>query len=263
MSKRETPPSPYSEATVVQTRNPAPPPSPEKASRDAHQPEGSERTVVQGRSNLKETFDAHTVVRTSSSFPPEMPSPPRAAAPQIPEAPPRYVEPTPVAAAAPVAKPAAVTAPVAKEQTNPVFEQTGGAVQISAAVVEEKPAKKAKKEKVPREPRAPRKPLDQRSKILIASFAVVAVLALVFVMGGTSTSETSASAAQTNGQAATPDEGQKNLASEQPGQPDQPKFQQLPGPPAATTADVLNRFDKASARAQERAEQYSRSGGGF
>lgn len=247
MSKRETPPSPYSEATVVQTRNPAPTPA---SSPKAHEPEGSERTVVQGRSNLKETFDARTVVRTSSSFPPEMPTPPKAPSPRIPE-PPIRLE---------VAQPE----PVKEAAAPAVFEQTGGAVQITAptpavTASEEKPVKK-KKEKVPREPR---KPLDQRSKLLIASFAVVAVLALIFVFGGSENSEQPTQQAQADAQANSPDKGQENLASEQPAQGEAGKFQPLSGPPAATTADVLNRFDRASARAQERAEQYSRTGGGF
>ncbi len=246
MSKRETPPSPFSEATVVQTRTPAPAPTPVEHSNDSG---AGEKTVVHARSNLKATFDERTVVRPSNgSFPSDMPPVPKAEAPKIPDVP--KAADVPKKAEAPKAEPAVASFAVGTDST-------GGAVQLKTAEADEQPVKKSKKEKAPREPR---KPLDQRTKLFIAGGAATAILAVIFMMsGGDSTEPTPAR----QHAAAEHAQGEESMASQEQSQGGAPKFQQLPGPPASTTTDVLNRFDRAALRAQERAEQYSRSGGGF
>lgn len=270
MSK-QTPPNPFGEKTVVQVRNPsaAPAPTPETTSETG----AGEKTVVHARSNLKATFDERTVVRPSSSLPADMPPLPKAEAPKIPDAPkaeaikveapkveaPKIPEAPKVEAQvtqqpAPKQEPSFTSFTPSSHTTEP---QSGGAVQIKTAEAEE-PVKKPKKEKAPREPR---QPLDQRTKLMIAGGAAVAILAVVFMMaGGDATSEapkTPQQNAQTQGA------GEQSMASQEPSETGAPKIQQLSGPPATTTTDVLNRFDRAALRAQERAEQYSRSGGGF
>ena len=267
MSKRETPPSPFSEATVVQTRTPSPAPTPVEHSNDSG---AGEKTVVHARSNLKATFDERTVVRPSNgSFPSDMPPVPKAEAPKIPDVP--KAADVPKKAEAPKAEPAIASFAVGTVSTSaapspsatPVVtpssysDSTGGAVQLKTAEADEQPVKKSKKEKAPREPR---KPLDQRTKLFIAGGAATAILAVIFMMSGGDSTEPTPAPQHASAEHA---QGEESMASQEQPQAGAPKFQQLPGPPASTTTDVLNRFDRAALRAQERAEQYSRSGGGF
>lgn len=268
MSKRETPPNPFGEATVVQSRTSnTPPPLPTENQSEG----GGEKTVVHARSNLKETFDARTVVRPASTLPKDMPpvpkaeevknsEPPKATAVAAKATEPAKKADAPKATAAPKVpeKPklenSVASFAVNSSNTSPAIDKTGGAILLKSAEVQEL-MEKSKKEKKPREPR---KPLDQKTKLFIAGGAAAFVLALIFMFTGGSSSE-----APANQTAANTEEGEESLASQETPDSNAAKFQQLSGPPASTTTDVLNRFDRASQRAQEKAESYSKSSGGF
>jgi hypothetical protein len=215
---------PFSEKTVVQTKEEATP-TPVR---------GGEKTVVFAQSNLKETFDAKTVVRSSkpASLPDSLPT----------EAPPPAPHETP-------AKVIAVELPevsIGEADTNPDVRVSSAAF-VSASEADSEKPKLSKAER-----RAARAELDRKTRTYVAAFAAVCVLAIacVVVAFGNKTPEKSAVA---NAAGETPNLETTEMASEADSAPPVHMAKEAPSLGAyKTTTEVLKDFERAAKKAQDR-----------
>jgi hypothetical protein len=240
----------FSEKTVVQTR-PNFEDSPNNGSNHSDQadqtnevdqndesssrPQSGDRTVVYAQSNLKETFDARTVVRSSK----------------------------PVAQAATAAKTSRKFVPPTEEiPMLPPAETPVPDARVEAASAplrnDSELALNPKKSLTPDERRLLREALDRKKSRMIAAFAAfctVVILGLLVAFNGPKSNETIASKGSEKKSI-----GEKSdLASEAPAAGkklrDAENF--------VTTTDVLEKFDHAAQKSQERALDYSKSSSGF
>ncbi len=222
----------FSEKTIVQTRpsfGASSDQSDDHSGESSRSPQGSEKTVVFAQSNLKETFDARTVVRSSKPA----------------------LQPT-IKMSLPVDE-APMLPPV--ELQNPTFGIENDSALIGRDTDKILPAKKNLTQD---ERRAERQALDRKKSRMIAAFAIfcaVIILALVMAFGGPKSNEqVAATSLEKSSVSQTTD-----LASETPAASKKP-----PGPDDfLTTTDVLAKFDRAAQRSQEHALDYSKSSSGF
>jgi hypothetical protein len=203
--------NPFGEKTFVMSKDDTPPPPPGSA----------DKTVVFAKSNLQETFDARTVVRSSKPAPASLPD----------EAPPKLI-------------------PVELPPTPAV----SAAVQLSEPeVVVEKP-KLSKTER-----RVAREALDRRTRSYLMGFGAVCFIAAVVVVATLSakpTDKAGIAVSEKSGARATSEKS--DLASESetgPGFGSSPSRVGGGKSPTLgsykTTTEVLNDFDRAAKKAQD------------
>lgn len=270
--------NPFNEATVVQSRQsfadtagesefnladdeshdevPATPPPPPVSRSESVSPQSQEKTVVFAKSNLKETFDARTVVMTkpareASVTPPSLPTAAPVSVSPAPAPSAAAAPPAAPAAAAPAAAAAAEEKPkvLAVELPAPSLEKTDPGVKVQTGsfamkVEKDEPAPKKLSNEARREAR---KQLDRRTKTMVAAFATVCalvVLCLLVAFGGPK-AETSKTADQPATSHASTELASTNEAPAPVAKKTFTDYQ--------NTTDVLSKFDRAAQKAQQHA----------
>jgi hypothetical protein len=189
-------------------------------------PAGGEKTVVYAQSNLKETFDARTVVRSSKPTPPPSPLDD-----VVPPAPVELTAPPPAASAA-------------EEPTDP-------GIRLESVTRNEKQKPEGKLSASER--RAARAALDRKTRVMVAAFAALCaliILCLVVAFGAPKGEKPTETASVSS------DETPSELASVAPPAPPPEKPQAIGS--YENTTQVLMKFDRAAQRAQEHALDYSK-----
>lgn len=226
--------SPYSEATVVHSSN-----RPVVKKAEAPVAADPDRTVIHAQSNLKEAFDARTVVQVAKP-PKGVAEPKREVKSEFKK--PEYPKPE-LPKEAPVSVSEASYIPAAH-----IPEETGGAIEI-------RPADHTQTSMSDR--RAMRASLDRKTRFMIAGFAAAASLGLAFMfMGNGATNDASAPVAahSTKSSVESAHESEMASTSELDSSADSQRPTKVAGvTQSGTTTDVLARFERAATRAQEKA----------
>lgn len=232
---------PFSEKTVVQTKEEATP-TPVR---------GGEKTVVFAKSNLKETFDAKTVVRSTkpASLPDE--------APASLSTPP----PTPTATSTSTSKEApakviAVELPmpsIGDADTNPDVRVSSAAFAAGSEPAASGSASSEKPKLSKSERQAARAELDRKTRTYVAAFAAVCVLAIACVVVAFGNKSPEKSAVATAGGGDTSALETTEMASESETAPARNAMREVSSLGAyKTTTEVLKDFDRAAKKAQDR-----------
>ena len=221
------------------------------AQASAHTPEastGGEKTVVFAHSNLKETFDARTVVRISKPTPAREPialpqEAPVSVSPAVSTALPPSMPPPPPTFAPEESSPRVVAASLAEPR-----EVTNSDIKFQTGVHHVSDDAAPKKKLSQTERRDARKALDRKTRTMVAALATLCalvILCLVVAFGGPKDGVKTADDVKPRAQGVSG--ASTEMASTGAPGPNAGAPQGLPD--YQSTTDVLSKFDKAAQKA--------------